>query len=494
MANPRKFAEKIALHKQKQEEERRAFEQVMKEVSMLETTRRPQHHQQIQSHYRGGSLPNVNFTLNAQKHLDLQNALHNLDDLRHSGTDRIHHRRFGGSRPVPFNSNNRFGRGGIDTSPYGCHLSPPQHLDQWRERRIASDSALHDSVMRAEVKPKEKIFPSNEMRKARSPSRPKSCEVPGMMYPSPEQMTPTGPSLQIGAANTGGSLPDLTNLHIPSPLPTPIDPEEQVNQALSPTQPFTMSQRQNPVARRHHSSQQQFRKSPYMPVMDANLSPLEDRLQQFQLYPQGNIGNNDYSSHGNAPITTSASPTLSPTSSAPITPLFGNMPNSPVSVLNADFYFKQHQLQQPSQQPTTLQQSLQQQLEQISMHRPMSNSSMQLPFQSLLSQTPTSIPQGMPSLAHFYGGTSRVPDLIVTEIDDEGQKPDFAKDISTAMAHIGGDDPEGIYSNEDPFQKVVLDPLDVEGFQMLSGQEPELTDAATEDQFRLDRLGTARLH
>lgn len=36
MANPRKFAEKIALHKQKQEEETRAFEQVMKEVSMLE--------------------------------------------------------------------------------------------------------------------------------------------------------------------------------------------------------------------------------------------------------------------------------------------------------------------------------------------------------------------------------------------------------------------------------------------------------------------------
>lgn len=36
MANPRKFAEKIALHNQKQEEETRAFEQIMKEVSMLE--------------------------------------------------------------------------------------------------------------------------------------------------------------------------------------------------------------------------------------------------------------------------------------------------------------------------------------------------------------------------------------------------------------------------------------------------------------------------
>lgn len=42
-----------------------------------------------------------------------------------------------------------------------------------------------------------------------------------------------------------------------------------------------------------------------------------------------------------------------------------------------------------------------------------------------------------------------------------------------------------MYSSDE----VVLDPLDVEGFQMLSGQDSELTDAATEDQFRLDRLG-----
>ncbi|XP_029179540.1 CREB-regulated transcription coactivator 1-like isoform X1 [Acropora millepora] len=494
MATPRRFADKIAQLKQNQEAGTRAFEEIMKKpVYELETTRRPPHHQQIQPHYRGGSLPNVNFTLNAQqKHLDLQNALHNLDDLtRHSG-DRMPHRRLGGSRPVQFNANNRFGRGGIDTSPYGCHLSPPQQMDPWRERKIASDSALHDSVMRAEVKPKEKTFPSNEMRKVRSPSRPKSCEVPGMMYPSPEHMQATGPSLQIGGANTGGSLPDLTSLQIPSPLSTPIDPEDQGNQTMSPTQPFSMPQRQNLVARRQHSNQQQIRKSPYMPLMDANISPLEDRLQQFQLYPGGNIGN-DYGSHGNVPITTSASPTLSPTSSAPITPLFGNMPNSPLTGLTPDIYFKQHQLQQPLQQPNTL--SLQQQLEHISMHRPMLNPSMQLPFQSLLTQTPAGIPQNMPSLAHLYGGpSSRVPDLIVTEIDDDSQKPDFAKDISTAMANIGGEDPEGIYSTDDPFQKVVLDPLDVEGLQILSGHEPELADAATEDQFRLDRLGTTRLH
>lgn len=33
--------------------------------------------------------------------------------------------------------------------------------------------------------------------------------------------------------NTGGSLPDLTNIHFPSPLPTPLDPEEPPFPALS---------------------------------------------------------------------------------------------------------------------------------------------------------------------------------------------------------------------------------------------------------------------
>ncbi|MFT7816442.1 CREB-regulated transcription coactivator 3 isoform X1 [Arapaima gigas] len=56
-------------------------------------------------------------------------------------------------------------------------------------------------------------------------SRPKSCEVPGInIFPSPEQNT--GLSHYQGTLNTGGSLPDLSNLHFPSPLPTPLDPED----------------------------------------------------------------------------------------------------------------------------------------------------------------------------------------------------------------------------------------------------------------------------
>ncbi|XP_069758516.1 CREB-regulated transcription coactivator 3 isoform X2 [Narcine bancroftii] len=65
-----------------------------------------------------------------------------------------------------------------------------------------------------------------EAKKVQSLSlRPKSCEVPGIsIYPSPDQNA--GLSHFQGSLNTGGSLPDLTNLHFPSPLPTPLDPED----------------------------------------------------------------------------------------------------------------------------------------------------------------------------------------------------------------------------------------------------------------------------
>ncbi|XP_040270013.1 CREB-regulated transcription coactivator 3 isoform X2 [Bufo bufo] len=56
-------------------------------------------------------------------------------------------------------------------------------------------------------------------------SRPRSCEVPGIkVYPSSDPNA--GLSHFQGNLNTGGSLPDLTNLHFPSPLPTPLDPDE----------------------------------------------------------------------------------------------------------------------------------------------------------------------------------------------------------------------------------------------------------------------------
>ncbi|TSK20027.1 CREB-regulated transcription coactivator 3 [Bagarius yarrelli] len=144
-----------------------------------------------------------------------------------------------------------------ESSPYGTvYLSPPPD-NSWR--RTNSDSALHTSVMNPNPQdplsgnqqmgrgpPQRNVFsfpavhneesligvskplPRQlwEAKKVQSlSSRPKSCEVPGInIFPSPEQNI--GLSHYQGTLNTGGSLPDLSNLHFPSPLPTPLDPEE----------------------------------------------------------------------------------------------------------------------------------------------------------------------------------------------------------------------------------------------------------------------------
>ena len=65
------------------------------------------------------------------------------------------------------------------------------------------------------------------------------------IYPSPDQDTGGGnPGIPINTGNTG-SLPDLSNLHFPAPLTTPLDasgsatsgPTENHDQYMTPTQP-----------------------------------------------------------------------------------------------------------------------------------------------------------------------------------------------------------------------------------------------------------------
>lgn len=52
-----------------------------------------------------------------------------------------------------------------------------------------------------------------------------SCHIPfPSIFPSPDQEMTS--SLIPAVHNTGGSLPDLTNIQIPPPLPTPLDPDD----------------------------------------------------------------------------------------------------------------------------------------------------------------------------------------------------------------------------------------------------------------------------
>ncbi|MGH0127051.1 UNVERIFIED_CONTAM: hypothetical protein FKN15_030438 [Acipenser sinensis] len=132
------------------------------------------------------------------------------------------------------------------------------------KERTNSDSALHTSVMNPNVQDsfncgpglapqnRRSVYPYpvppieenmlDERKQLLKPwdtkkfpilsSRPKSCEVPGInIFPSPEQHSSS--ALIPTALNTGGSLPDLTSLHFPSPLPTPLDPDEPHFPSLS---------------------------------------------------------------------------------------------------------------------------------------------------------------------------------------------------------------------------------------------------------------------
>ncbi|XP_060797581.1 CREB-regulated transcription coactivator 1b isoform X2 [Neoarius graeffei] len=252
--NPRKFSEKIALHNQKQAEETAAFEEVMKDLSITRAARlqlqKTQYLQlgQNRAQCYGGSLPNVNQIGNSNTDLPFQTTvLDTSRTTRHHGlVDRVYRDRnritSPHRRPLSVDKHGRQ----IDSCPYGSvYLSPPPDTS-WR--RTNSDSALHQSAMNPaqqdtfvggsqELQPKRVVLltppdteePETEMEKddQKTSLHPKSHDVPGInIFPSPDQ--DVNATLMPAAHSTGGSLPDLTNIQFPPPLPTPLDPDDPV--------------------------------------------------------------------------------------------------------------------------------------------------------------------------------------------------------------------------------------------------------------------------
>ncbi|KAM5171343.1 CREB-regulated transcription coactivator 3-like isoform 2-T2 [Mantella aurantiaca] len=273
-SNPRKFSEKIALHNQKQAEETRAFDELMTDltVSRVQFQKIQQLRlMQSRAQYYGGSLPNVNQISSSPS--DFQGPFQPTDNIRgmrhHGLVERVSRNRMHSPHHRPVEKHARQ----CDSSPYGSlYLSPPPD-NNWR--RTNSDSALHTSASSTKTQdpfvvgnqPAARFsrsslrntslqdgeidsfgdvfsYPSAlaeenmlnvskplpkqlwEAQKVQSlASRPRSCEVPGItVFPSSDQNV--GLSHFQSNLNTGGSLPDLTNLHFPSPLPTPLDPDD----------------------------------------------------------------------------------------------------------------------------------------------------------------------------------------------------------------------------------------------------------------------------
>ncbi|XP_075877158.1 CREB-regulated transcription coactivator 1-like [Nelusetta ayraudi] len=573
--NPRKFSEKIALHNQKQAEETAAFEEVMKDLSITRAARLQfQKTQYLQlgpnrGQYYGGSLPNVNQIGNVTVDLTFQgSALDANRSTRHHGlVDRVYRDRNRITSPhrKPL-SLDKHGRQ-IDSCPYGSvYLSPPADTS-WR--RTNSDSALHQSTLTPsqqasfnggsqELQPKRVLLLTvpgaeaikqevdGEGQKENWECKKDSCEVPGIhIFPSPEQQLTT--SLKPAAYSSGGSLPDLTNIQFPPPLPTPLDSDDPAAASFSyssntqtlantqhgvntsqPTVTMEMQPGQDNVVplilnageSHQHQNLQLSSTSPPLSLSQAaiNAMNLEQQLSQYAFFNQQPSSQNQQqtglvqaSSSSNAcspsdsqtPSQTNMSIDMNTASSlhqyrSRVGSSANQSPTSPVSnqgfspggspqhhsILGSVFAdFYDQQL--PSAQAS----ALSQQLEQFNMMETAVSSD------SLYNQTST-LNYSQALMMDLTGGHCNLPDSqqlafsshgnipnIILTVSGESP-PSLTKELTSSLSPDVSFDIDSQF----PLDDLKIDPLTLDGLHMLNDPDIVLADAATEEAFRLDRL------
>nr|XP_031833650.1 CREB-regulated transcription coactivator 1-like isoform X4 [Nomia melanderi] len=535
MANPRKFSDKIALHKQKEAQERAAFEAIMREVSDVTS----------------------------------RTVLSNLEDMQYNSmvyrnNDRSRNIGVGPMRARPMEKRH-------DTSPY---LSPPSP-DNWR--RANSDSALHQSAN--EACQSATTIPHRRDQHAMSGSgsdnrdlhhglieRPRSsCEmprVPGInIYPSSQ---PPGQQIPIG--NNTGSLPDLSNVHFPPPLHTPLDQEDHTSStpfsnnhlsvpvnssflhtckgvalenSTSTSQQDPQSYSQQPVppppptATSHSPAGHYIYQQPHSPVPPQ--SPKSSQTQQPQ--QQHNLSSyrspqqvNRPSPQSSPSLTVQGSPlSYSSNPSAPPSPTgHPGPPNLTSDGLDQNSYFlNQAQaaaLQQDFEQFTMDWPKFAQQLmelgctwtTQIEMDTPVPTNAIGTYIGSpnhtttytqndvinvggelgsgdagyfstspqMAYQPTTTNSTNTTTTQQLTPQTPNTPTIILTDFSgaDDLTNPELVKDLGTAMMSDFD-----LFPSDDALRQG-LDPIDVDGLQMLTDPNMVISDPSAEAHFRLDRL------
>uniref|UniRef100_A0A3P8R514 CREB regulated transcription coactivator 1a n=1 Tax=Astatotilapia calliptera TaxID=8154 RepID=A0A3P8R514_ASTCA len=523
--NPRKFSEKIALHNQKQAEETAAFEEVMKDLNITRAARlqlqKTQYLQlgQNRGQYYGGSLPNVNQIGNGNIDLPFQNSvLDTSRTTRHHGlVDRVYRDRNRITSPH---------RRPLTVDKHGrqisfLYLSPPPDTS-WR--RTNSDSALHQSAMNP--KPQE-VFAggSQELQ----PKRVLLLTVPGTensetsadndvqkqlwddekvpmgqgraaekcalfsIFPSPDQEL--NPSVLPAAHNTGGSLPDLTNIQFPPPLSTPLDPEDtvafpslstanstgslttnlthlgisaaRIPTSSQPTMTVTAQRRQPPVVPLTLTSDLHLQQSPQQlsptlssPVSITQVMPtesltLEQQLSQYPLF-------NQLTAQAQAQLISD----LQKQQALPQGIQLITLPTLHIPVVGSIFGDSFYDQQLASRQTN----ALSHQLEQFNMiENPISSTSLYNQCSTLnytqaamMGLTGSSLPD---SQQLGYSSHGNIPNIILT-----------VGDVSFDA------------DSQFPLDELKIDPLTLDGLHMLNDPDMVLADPATEDTFRMDRL------
>ncbi|KAM6918295.1 CREB-regulated transcription coactivator 1 [Xenentodon cancila] len=574
-SNPRKFSEKIALHNQKQAEETAAFEEVMKDLSItraarLQKTRYLQLGQN-RGQYYGGSLPNVNQVGKSNADVPFQNSgLDTNRSTRHHGlVERVYRDR---NRITPANqkplSIDKHGRQ-IDSCPYGAvYLSPPPDTS-WR--RTNSDSALHQSTLTPaqqasftggsqELQTKRVLLltvPGSETVKQeadedgqtqnwdckKNMSQSKPCQVPGIhiLFPTPDQQS--ADSLKPAAHSSGGSLPDLTNIQFPPPLPTPLDSDDAATTSFSssssaqtrgvntsqPTVTMEIQPGQDSMVSlilnagdSHQQDNLQLSTSPPLSLPQAaiNAMNLEQQLAQYAFLNQQSsfqkhqnqqqaglvqlpssmnscsMPDSQMSSQTSMAMDMSTVSSLqqyrsrvgSSANQSPTSPVSnqgfspGNSPqhNSVLGSVFADFY--------DQQLPSIQASALSQQLEQFNMMEALTSSD------SMYTQTSTlnysqALMMGLTGHCNLQDSQQlgcrshgNIPNIILTVSGES--PPSLPKDLTSSLPTDIGFDVESQF----PLDDLKIDPLTLDGLHMLNDPDMILADPATEDAFRLDRL------
>ncbi|XP_016370058.1 CREB-regulated transcription coactivator 1-like isoform X4 [Sinocyclocheilus rhinocerous] len=550
--NPRKFSEKIALHNQKQAEETAAFEEVMKDLSITRAARlqlqKTQYLQlgQNRGQYYGGSLPNVNQIGNTTIDLPFQTPFQNsgLDTSRttrhHGLVDRVYRDRnritSPHRRPLSVDKHGRQ----IDSCPYASvYLSPPPDTS-WR--RTNSDSALHQSTFNPnpqdafaggsqDLQPKQVLLltmpgtgeSERDMdkegqkqiwdHKKTTSTRPKSNKIPGInIFPSPDQEMTT--SLIPVAHNTGGSLPDLTNIQIPPPLPTPLDPDDS-SSSLSTSNStgnlanthmgLTSASQAQPtvtvsIQRRHenvvplilntdsqqHPSFQQLSPtlSPPLSIAQAvtiDAMSLEQQLAQYAFFSQPSTQTQGVGGLPQLQQNTQLPPVSCSQTQTSVgidinthSSIFG-------SVFGDAFYDQQLSPRQTS--------ALSQQLEQFNMIENSIGSSSLYTEGSTLNYSQAAMLNLTGSHGNMqdaqqlgYSSHGNIPNIILTVT---GESPSsLYKELSNFLTGDVSFDADSQF----PLDELKIDPLTLDGLHMLNDPDMVLADPATEDAFRMDRL------
>ncbi|XP_041697100.2 CREB-regulated transcription coactivator 1-like [Coregonus clupeaformis] len=536
--NPRKFSEKIALHNQKQAEETAAFEEVMKDLSITRAARlqlqKTQYLQlgQNRGQYYGGSLPNVNQIGNGTIDMPFQTPFQGSGDTsrttRHHGlVDRVYRDRNRITSPHgrPLDKHGRQ----IDSCPYGSvYLSPPPDTS-WR--RTNSDSALHQSTLNPQdifaggsqdMQPKRVLLlhvpgpedTESDMDKDEQKQNwdgkknaLSSSKVPGInIFPSPDQDLTASP--MPSANNTGGgSLPDLTNIQFPPPLPTPLDPEDSTLSASNSTgnlstshshsfsstsQGQTTSQqgRQdnmvNQDSHQHHSLQLSPTLSPPLTLAQAetiDAMTLEAQLSQYAFFSQSSSQQQQQQQQQQqttqgltrqiqlpSPLNTSSIQTQNS--------MDMNSHNSILGSVFADFYDQQLTSRQTS--------ALSQQLEQFNMidNNSLYGQGSTLNYSQAAMMGLTGSHGNLQDSQQLgYSSHGNIPNIILTATGESPPRLSKGLSCSSLSADISFD-----ADSQFPLDELKIDPLTLDGLHMLNDPDMVLTDPATEDAFRMDRL------